>query len=275
MKSKIGDHYIPDGHNAHINTKVFEGELNNLFSSLSGKALEDANLWSEAYQLILNRISNLPDEPRDGELICRYLTPTKFLWFANQNSVYFGGADNFEDKYDSNIPLDYKNSVLKFLHERNALPLEWDDYLVRMRSHWLISCWTSLDSHIDDYLLWHRYAGNEYGIGIVTTYGALKKILESSCSDETDIESFTSGYVRYKSPLCLPPFNKRNMFRNEKEVRFACKTKLLASHAVDISILKNIISLRFSPDAPQEHIDAVLAIWIKMGGGDEYHISGE
>ena len=70
-------------------------------------------------------------------------------------------------------------------------------------------------------------------------------------------------------------FNKRNIFRNEKEVRFVCNTDLLASHSVDISNLKKEFSLRFSPDAPQAHIDSILAVWEKMGGGDEFYIAGE
>lgn len=275
MNSEIGNHYLPDTQNAHIDTSDFEKELEELYGSLEGDELEDANLWGETYQRVIARISSPPDEPNDDELICRYLTPTKFIWFANQNSVYFCGADKFEDKKDSGLPEDYKNSILKTLHNRDVIPLTWDAHLDTMRSHWLISCWTSLDNHYDDYLLWHRYAGSEHGIGVVINYDSIKHHLSSVLSKEENVSNFQSGYVGYKHPLRSPPFNKRNIFRNEKEVRFVCSTDLLSSISVDVSALKKMFSLRFSPDVSQGHVDSVLAIWKKMGGGDEYYIAGD
>ena len=275
MNFKPIDHYIPNKDNAHIDTSKFESEINSLYKSLTGDALCESNLWDSTYKLILNRISNTPKEPQDDELICRYFTPTKFIWFVNKNLVYFSSAVNFEDKHDSDIPPDYKNSILKILFNRDVTPLLWDDHLDRMRAHWLVSCWTSLDNHNDDYLLWHRYAHSEFGVGIVITYGELKNILKKACETEKDVNSFESGYVGYSSPLYSPSFNKRNIFRNEKEVRFVCNTDLLASHSVDISSLKSRLSLRFSPDAPQEHIESIMTIWTTMGGSDEYNISGD
>lgn len=268
------NHYIPNKDNAHFDTSDFEKEINSLYKSLEGDALDEANLWDDTYKIILNRISNTPNEPKNDELICRYFTPAKFMWFANNNHVYFSSAKNFEDKQDSDIPPDYKNSILRVLHQRNVIPLFWDEYLDRMRAHWLVSCWTSLDNHYDDYLLWHRYAESELGVGIVITYGELKSVLKQSCETEKDVSSFESGYVGYTSPLYSPSFNKRNIFRNEKEVRFVCNADLLASHSVDISSLKSKLSLRFSPDAPLEHIESIMNIWTTMGGSDEYNIAG-
>jgi hypothetical protein len=266
---------IPDPQNTHIDTLEFESELNELFGSLHGNKLENANLWNDVYENIITKITNPLSEPNENDLVCRYFTPAKFLWFAHQNAIYFSSAQDFEDSHDSDIPEDYKNSVRKVLKERSVIPLLWDDHLERMRSRWLVSCWTSLDNNNhDDYLLWHRYAGNELGVGVVITYGELKKIVESECKKNEEVKTFQSGCVGYEHPLHTPPFNKRNMFRNEKEVRFACKTELLAGLVTDVSSLKKKFSLRFSPDAPSAHIDSVREVWEKMGGGNEYSISG-
>ena len=267
------NHYIADSLNSNIDTREFEKELNELFGKLCGNELDDANLWPDIYENIITKINSELSEPNEDDLICRYFTPAKFMWFAHQNSVYFGSASDFEDKHDSDLPEDYKNCVKKVLMERDIIPLYWDDYLERMRSRWLVSCWTSLDNHHDDYLLWHRYAGSELGVGVVIAYGELKKTLETECKKIEGVKLFQSGRVGYKHPLHLPPFNKRNIFRNEKEVRFACKIELSASLSIDASSLKEHFSLRFSPDAPRAHIDSVLKVWEKMGGRSEYNIS--
>ena len=268
-------HYVPDNQNAHIDTREFEKELNELFGTLSGNGLDEANLWSDIYENIISKINTRLAEPNDDDLICRYFTPAKFLWFAHQTAIYLGSANDFEDKRDSDIPDDYKHCIQKVLFERGVIPLAWDDYLDRMRSHWLVSCWTSLDNHHDDYLLWHRYAGSQLGVGVVITYGELKNLLKAECLNDKDVKLFQCGYVGYSHRLHLPPFNKRNIFRNEKEVRFVCESNLLASMSIDASSLKQKFSLRFSPDAPRAHINSIRAVWEKMGGGREYHISGD
>ena len=207
--SPDNNHYIADPLNAHIDTREFEKELNELFGSLRGNELDNANLWPDVYDKIITKIYSELSEPDEDDLICRYFTPAKFLWFAHQNSVYFGSASDFEDRHDSDIPEDYKNCVRKVLFERDVIPLFWDDYLERMRTRWLVSCWTSLDNNHDDYLLWHRYAGSELGVGVVIAYGELKKILETECKKIEEVKLFQPGRVGYQYPLHLPPFNKR------------------------------------------------------------------
>ena len=47
-------HYVPDNHNAHINTRKFEKELNELFGTLRGNELDEANLWPGIYENIIS-----------------------------------------------------------------------------------------------------------------------------------------------------------------------------------------------------------------------------
>ena len=65
------NHYIPNVNNAQINTSEFEKELNTLFGTHSAQDLEDAALWPSIHDLIENEVSTAPDEPSDGQLICR------------------------------------------------------------------------------------------------------------------------------------------------------------------------------------------------------------
>ncbi len=156
MNSTPPDHYIPNKDNAHIDTSKFESEINTLYKTLTNDNANENIYWDNTYKLILDRISDKLTEPRANNLICRYFTPTKFIWFVSKNLVYFSSAKNFEDKQDSEIPLDYKHAIQKILCQKDILPIFLDNHLDRMRSHWLVSCWTSLDNHDDDYLLWHH-----------------------------------------------------------------------------------------------------------------------
>jgi len=222
----------------------------------------------------MNRLADAVDQPPSETLICRYLSTTKFLWFLRQFDVYFGSPLAFDDKTDCCVPADYNYCVQRFFLERGVTPIAWDDYAERIRSEWLVSSWTELTDHHDDHLPWHCYAGGPSGVGITIRYGELNELLTAK-SAQMRLAGFTSGRVAYGSPLKIPPFSKRRIFRNEKEVRFACRGDLLAAVSISIASLKDRVGLRFSPDAPRGHIDAVRDTWIKWGGSELYQIAGE
>jgi hypothetical protein len=267
------EHYIPDAHNAHIDTSEFEGDLEGLAQGRTGRELDQADLWPRIHDLVMDRLSGPIEQPSSEALICRYLSTTKFLWFLRQFDIYFGSAGEFEDKTDCAVPADYNQCVQQFFLRRCVPPIAWDDYVERLRSGWLVSSWTELMDHHDDHLLWHRYAGGPSGIGITLRYGELNELLTRE-SARLNLTHFTSGRVTYGSPLRIPPFSKRRIFRNEKEVRFVCRGELLAAISFSIKSLKNRIGLRFSPDASRFHIDAVRETWGKWGGTDRYQIAG-
>jgi hypothetical protein len=273
MSDLSDDHYIADVQNAHIDTRAFEADLANLSQGLNGEALDRANLWSRIHELVMGQLSGPIEQPPDQALICRYLSATKFLWFVRQFDVYLGSASAFEDKADCGLPADYNNCVKRFFTKRKVTPIAWDDYSERFRSGWLVSSWTELTDHHDDHLLWQVYAGGPSGVGITVRYEHLKDVLTLE-STRRQLTDFTSGRVAYGSPLTIPPFYKRKIFRNDKEVRFAYRSELLASDSFSIASLKDKIGLRFSPDASQYHIEAVMETWIKWGGKDDYQIAG-
>ncbi len=274
----MADHYIP-GKNAHINTSDFEAELASLAGSDNGWSLDSEELAINIYLRIDSRLHEYPSEPRPDAIVCRYMTLEKFVWFLSTKTVYFGDVSRFDDSHDCGLPADYANAVMKFYFDRSCPPLSWDAYVQRRRRQWLISCWTELDSNVDDYLLWYRYAGGPNGVAITANYQQLKEALLPGLykhGNEFDkVGNLCSGKVSYDDGLRLLPFNKRKMFENEKEVRFVGTTTRSSSCSVSVEDLFENMGLRLSPDASILHQDAVLDLWRKFGGNDNVHIAGE
>lgn len=269
------DHYIADPNNAHLDTSEFERELNVLCGNSIGEDLSCAQFFPKIYDLIQEKFFTSPDEPGDEQLICRYLSPTKFLWFIAEMEIFFGRASEFDDARDSSIPEDYNRCVQSFLMKRNVMSDAWNEHTRRMQSLWLVSCWTEITNHHDDHLLWHKYAEGNYGVGITMHYGILRDLFRKALEDDKKTEGLLSGYVSYEPPLKIAPFNKRRIFRNEKEVRFVSRTDGLNFKRVGISELKSQIGLRLSPESSFTHREAIRAAWMRFGGEDRIHIAGE
>lgn len=271
----LDDHYVANPNNAHLDTSELEGELNTLFGMRRGQDLENAALWPSIHNLIETKVSTAPDEPPDNQLICRYLSPTKFLWFLSQKEIFFGSANGFDDSCDSIIPEDYNRCVKILLKKRNVSSIAWDEHVQLMRSRWLVSCWTEITNPHDDYLLWHRYAGGKYGVGITLRYGSLRNFFKKALEADRDTEGFYAGCVSYEHPLRIAPFNKRPIFRNEKEIRFVSRTDILAHKQIEITDLISEIGLRISPEASAEHHDAIRDLWLQSEGQDRIHVAGK
>lgn len=269
------DHYIADANNAHIDTSEFESELNVLCGNPIGQDLRYAELYPKMYDLIEAKISISPGEPDDDRLICRYLSPTKFLWFISEMEIFFGRASAFDDAHDSAIPEDYNRCVQSFLMKREVTSDAWNEHARRMQSLWLVSCWTEITDHHDDHLLWHKYAEGNYGVGITMRYGILRDLFRKVLEDDKNTEGLFAGYVSYEQPLKVAPFNKRRIFRNEKEVRFVSRTHVLNYKRIGISELKSEIGLRLSPESSFSHREAIRAAWMRFGGEDRIHVAGE
>lgn len=69
------NHYIANSDNAHIDTSAFENEAHALLTDFTNS---DATLDS-IYDLVIAHTNDRPTEPDDCQLICRYLSPDKFL----------------------------------------------------------------------------------------------------------------------------------------------------------------------------------------------------
>ena len=258
------DHYIPNSKNAHIDTSAFELVVRKQLSESKCGAEEALQF---IYNLAFSTLSAVPKEPDDGELICRYLSPTKFLQFLHTRRVNFPAATQFSDHWECRIPEDYEVVVLKVLNERDLPTAGWSELLKRKAAHWSISCWTQLDDYFDDHLMWNAYAGGSQGVGVTVRYGVLKGSLERSVGQLADDGVLHSGSVNYET-LTLLPFNKHYMFRNEREVRFAFRTEGSSTHSVSVDDIFGSFGVRISPAATIEHRDMVRRMWLSFGGVD-------
>jgi hypothetical protein len=272
---EANSHYIENPNNAHIDTQAFEQDVVQLLSRVTTADGNTQYPCDRIHNLVLSKVSFDPDEPENDQLICRYLSPIKFLWFVSQTSTYFGAASNFNDQSDSIIPADYHHAVLKVLHTEQLDSSAWDRYVRQERSRWLVSCWTKLDDHDDDNLLWHNYADGAHGVGVTVRYGLLKEHLRQAVKKEADVNGFYCGKVTYQDPLKIAPFNKRKIFRNEKEIRFATYSTSRTSLSIDITEIKSNLGLRLSSESPIAHREAIENIWSKFGGADEIHVAGQ
>ena len=258
------DHYIPNARNAHIDTSDFERELRERFSGYKCRVEEVIEF---IYKLVSSKTNIAPKEPDDSQLICRYLSPVKFLQFLHTRSINFPMATQFSDRWECRIPDDYENAVLRILHGLGVSINDWDNLVRRKAEGWNVSCWTQLDDPFDDHLMWDSYAGGPHGVGITVRYGVLKDCLAVPIR-QLDIDGVLHcGSVNYES-LSLLPFNKHYIFRNEKEIRFAFRARETRPHRVSIDNIFDSFGIRISPAASAEYRDTMRLLWLRYGGED-------
>jgi hypothetical protein len=262
------DHYVPNSKNAHIDTSEFEKRVRQQLSE--GEVGVDEVLES-VYNLVFSRFSRPPREPDDDKLICRYLSPTKLLQFLHTRRVNFPAATQFSDPWECRVPEDYENAVLTVLCELGVSVESWNGLIRRKAGCWKISCWTEIDDYWDDHLMWEAYAGGPQGVGITVRYGVLKNSLAPAVGSLAADGVLHSGRVNYEE-LCLLPFNKHYMFRNEREVRFAFNTTGSSAQSVSIDEIFGSFGVRVSPVATVEHYEMVRRLWLSFGGVDRVQL---
>lgn len=257
------DHYISNARNAHIDTSDFERELRERFS---GHKCGVEEIFEFIYKLVSSKTNIAPKEPDDSQLICRYLSPVKFLRFLHTRSIDFPMANQFSDHWECRIPDDYEKAALHVLHGLGISINDWDNLVRRKAGGWNVSCWTQLDG-FDDHLLWDSYAGGAQGVGITIRYGVLKDCLAKSVR-QLDVDGVLyCGSVNYES-LSLLPFNKHYIFRNEREIRFAFRARETKPHSVSINDIFGSFGIRISPAANAEYRDTMRLLWLRYGGED-------
>ncbi|GAM09789.1 hypothetical protein OR1_02070 [Geobacter sp. OR-1] len=258
------DHYVVNTRNAHIDTSDFQREVRKVLTDNKcgiNEALECI------YDIAFLRTGTVPQEPDHTQLICRYLSPSKFIQFLHTRSISFPTATQFSDHWECRVPEDYETAVLRILYDLNMSADDWSSLVRRKAEEWNISCWTQLDNHFDDHLMWDCYAGGPQGVGITVRYGVLKDSLANSVK-QLDVDSLLHcGSVNYET-LSLLPFNKHHMFRNENEVRFAFRARHCGALSVSIDDIFGSFGIRISPAATVEHHDAMRSLWLKYGGVD-------
>lgn len=263
------DHYIADIDNAYLDLSEFRAQLISLIAENRKIGVDDRAIVNRIYSKVLHNLRNEMAEPDDNTVVCRFLTPQKFLWFCALKSLHFSSPTGFDDPKECSIAEDYDDEVRTVLVDQSMSSCHWDSCSIGKAREWLISCWTKLDGHHDDNLLWHKYAGGPNGVGITVRYGDLKSLLNPKVLAQAMDGRMFCGLVDYGAHNCLPPFSKRKIFRSEKEVRFAFRHfHCFSFDQFDISDSISIFGLRFAPDAAQHHIEATSTLWRKCGWPD-------
>jgi hypothetical protein len=257
------DHYIVNSRNAHVGTSDFERKLRDKLSALQNPT--DNEIYDYIYDSAISKINLIPLEPEDDCLICRYLTPTKFLSFLHSRLVHFPAATQFTDRWECSIPEDYNNVVLSVLNKFNKSGDDWDRYVKTRAANWNVSCWTQLRDYFCDHLMWDAYAGGSEGVGITIRYGSLKEHLAKATKQLDAKSQFHCGLVNYEA-LSILPFNKHYMFRNEKEVRFAFMGFQNEIISISIDEIFDQFGVRISPAATEEHYKMLKELWLRYGG---------
>lgn len=259
------DHYIANAKNAHIDTSGFENEI--LAEVRKNSGIEDEALVELIYDKVFSKTAAAPVDPGDDVLICRYLTPAKFIKFLDTRQIAFPIATQFSDRRECTIPEDYDHAVLRTFAKLNRSGMIWAKYVRSKASSWNISCWTELHDSFDDHLMWETYAGGSDGIGITIRYSQLKSYLLNSVKGIDLDGQLQCGRVNYET-ISLLPFNKHYMFRNEKEVRFAFRSYDSKVALISVEEIFNLFGVRISPAAEPRHAEMIRRMWLNYGGKD-------
>jgi len=259
------DHYIANPNNALIDTSEFEKEI--LAEVRNNSGIEDEALVELIYDKAFSKTSVAPIDPGDDVLICRYLTPTKFIKFLDTRQIAFPIATQFSDRRECAVPEDYDHAVLRTFEELKRSGTIWVKHVRSKASAWNISCWTELHDYFDDHLMWEAYAGGSNGIGITIRYGQLKSYLMKSVSEMAQDGLLQCGRVNYEN-ISLLPFNKHYMFRNEKEVRFAFRSREPKMELISVKEIFDLFGVRISPNAEPEYAEIIRRMWLSYGGKD-------
>lgn len=256
------DHYIPNKHNAHIDTAPFSDQLAKFMEM---DIIDPRARIENIYLLAFTWTNVTPEQPSNDDLICRYLSPNKFLKFLSDQEIFFPTSAMFSDPWECTFHPDYESVIERTLSANDLNMDDWNELVEIKKTEWNVSCWTPLESYHDDHLLWSVYAGGPDGVGITIRYGVLLDYLKSVTANFDVDDQVKSGRVSY-SDLKLLPFNKHPIFSTEKEIRFAFRHYAPGPKGIDITPIRDEFGVRISPAASYEHYKSVKNIWKKVMG---------
>lgn len=221
-------------------------------------------------------------EPKDEEILWRYLDLSRFLSMLSTNTLYFCRANLFEDTWDSAYPADVVEAGLSQLVPLGVDP---DKYKVGMsvqRNIGYVNCWHK--NRHESAAMWKLYSQSKESIAIKTSVKSLKRALSRSTqeliigdvtyAEYTAVDPYWSQWI---SNLFVPIYGKRLSFAHEQEVRISLLShndptesgfkfsKQLpgVSVAVDLSILFGNVYV--SPSSPAWFRDVVIDVMKKYG----------
>lgn len=156
-------------------------------------------------------------EPRDDDILWRYMEFTKFVAMLEQRALYFQRVSSLEDPYEGVLTRRAAERM------RSAPPGLTDEqleqrgknaehniaFMTSMRAIFSVSSWHISNSESDT--MWGRYIGGRDGVAIVTTFERFREAFRESSQDvhgcqveyidydATDIDEGQSfNWIKYK-----------------------------------------------------------------------------
>lgn len=156
--------------------------------------------------------------------IWRYMDFSKFVWFLENNALYFSRLDKFADPYEGSLPLLNRNNMSDEGYDpvANCAPTFADRVEQLSRNSAFVNCW-HMNEH-ESAAMWQLYSRS--GIAVRST---LQRLCGSLQSCPRDVYVGIIRYVDFEKDF-LDPLNrfnlaltKRRSFEHERELRVAVR----------------------------------------------------
>ena len=158
-----------------------------------------------------------PPSPASDSKIWRYRCKDYYESILEEESLWFGRADCFDDPYEGSLPTSVVIEWKKKLKQRGG-PRSDIFRQLRMMSH--INCWHENTS--ESIAMWDLYLEEGVGVAIISTPKRLRNALQLSDEDyvtgSVDYIDYDDGGFNINTDLA-PLFHKRESFQHEREYR--------------------------------------------------------
>ncbi len=163
-----------------------------------------------------------PQPSNPSTTVWRYFDFPKFVWFLQNQKLFFSRANLLGDSHEGSLPLATYADTVAFFREHGAEHVTEGLSKARdaLRSSVYVNCWTLGDDESE--AMWQIYCGRSQGVAIRTSYQVLFDTLKRADQEilvglvryiDYDQDFFPPGNVLY------PFMHKRRAFEHEHEVR--------------------------------------------------------
>lgn len=192
----------------------------------------------------------------------------KLVSLLRTRALYLTRIDQFSDPYEGTTTPRTAAGIREFLRRNGAKsPLsEVIGFYEKSRKGTFVSCW-----HANDYeseAMWRLYCGNDGGVAVQTTYGALLETIRW----QQGVYIGTVSYVDYGSAsfpdanAFYPVMHKRAAFAHEREVRIVKYVPESPTEeqptglSLSVELPAVCQAIYVSPSASKYYFDAVHAV---------------
>jgi hypothetical protein len=165
-------------------------------------------------------------EPKDSQTVMRYLTLGKLFDLIETKSLYFAHPTSFNDPFEGEVGPANHNMRPELYKDTPQLLDQFPSLDRVAKAFTYVSCWTASDQ--ESHLMSASYAAPDPSVIVVSTWGALKRSIES----ERKVYGGLVDYVDYETYF-IPEGNmfyrhihKRIRYADEREVRLLAPVEL-------------------------------------------------